>query len=144
MDQGNQDSYGKRPLWQWVVIYGVIGLIVYGLVYYFVLSKRGVYNTPSTTTPTETVAPTTSPEATSSGVETLQEETVILTTNGFAPATLTIKAGTKVTWSNRGGANATVNSSPHPAHTDYPPLNLGSFSQGETLSLTFDNCQHNA
>lgn len=25
--------YGKRPLWQWVAIYLVVGAIVYGLVY---------------------------------------------------------------------------------------------------------------
>ncbi|MBI2011272.1 hypothetical protein HYS91_00750 [Candidatus Daviesbacteria bacterium] len=34
-------GYGKRPLWQWIVIYLVIGAIVYGLVYYFILSKPG-------------------------------------------------------------------------------------------------------
>lgn len=27
-------GYGKRPLWQWVVIYLIVGAIVYGLVYY--------------------------------------------------------------------------------------------------------------
>ncbi len=27
-------SYGKRPMWQWVVIYLVVASIVYGLVYY--------------------------------------------------------------------------------------------------------------
>ncbi len=38
-------GYGKRPLWQWIVIYLVVGLIVYGLIYYFVLAKRvGGYN----------------------------------------------------------------------------------------------------
>ncbi len=33
-------GYGKRPLWQWIVIYVVIGIVVYGLIYYFVLAKR--------------------------------------------------------------------------------------------------------
>lgn len=37
-------GYDKRPLWQWIVLYLIIGGIVYGLVYYFVLSKNGGYN----------------------------------------------------------------------------------------------------
>lgn len=28
-------GYGKRPVWQWVLIYVVVAAIVYGLVYYF-------------------------------------------------------------------------------------------------------------
>jgi len=27
-------GYGKRPLWQWVVIYLVIAIIVYGIIYF--------------------------------------------------------------------------------------------------------------
>lgn len=27
-------GYGKRPMWQWIVIYLIVGAIVYGLVYY--------------------------------------------------------------------------------------------------------------
>lgn len=34
-------SYGKKPLWQWVVIYLIIGAIVYAAIYYFVIAKRG-------------------------------------------------------------------------------------------------------
>lgn len=34
-------GYGKRPLWQWVAIYAVVGLIVYGPVYYFISAKNG-------------------------------------------------------------------------------------------------------
>lgn len=28
-------GYGKRPAWQWVLIYVVVAIIVYGLIYYF-------------------------------------------------------------------------------------------------------------
>lgn len=135
MDDQNT-NYGKRPLWQWVLIYLIIGAVIYGLVYYFVLAKRG--GTSYTTTPTTT--PTTTSEAspaTNSATKTSQE-TIILTADGFSPKTLTIAAGTKVIWTNQSGADAAVNSSPHPIHTDYPPLNLGSFSNGGTVSLTFD------
>ena len=37
-------GYGKRPLWQWVVLYIVIGGIAYYLIYYFVFAKNGRYN----------------------------------------------------------------------------------------------------
>lgn len=135
MDNQNT-NYGKRPLWQWVLIYAVIGAVLYGLVYYFILGKRGGTSyAPAPTAPVAT-APATSP-ATTSATETSQE-TITLTSDGFSPKTLTIKTGTKVTWTNQSGSDATVNSSPHPVHTDYPPLNLGSFPSGGTLSLTFD------
>ena len=38
------DGYGKRPLWQWILLYVVLGGIAYGLVYYFVFAKRGGHN----------------------------------------------------------------------------------------------------
>lgn len=37
-------GYGKRPLWQWILIYVVIGGIVYAGIYYFFMSKNGGYN----------------------------------------------------------------------------------------------------
>ena len=33
--QKKPNAYGKRPMWQWVVLYVVVGAIVYGLIYYF-------------------------------------------------------------------------------------------------------------
>lgn len=47
MEEGSPQAskgYGKRPMWQWVVLYIVIGVIVYGLIYYLVMAKRGGYN----------------------------------------------------------------------------------------------------
>ncbi len=37
-------GYGKRPLWQWIVLYLVIAIVLYGLVYYFYFSKKGGYS----------------------------------------------------------------------------------------------------
>ncbi len=34
-------GYGKRPMWQWVVIYLVVAIVVYGLIYYFFIHKSG-------------------------------------------------------------------------------------------------------
>lgn len=36
-EYGKKESYGKRPLWQWILIYVIVGLIVYGVIYYLVL-----------------------------------------------------------------------------------------------------------
>lgn len=33
-------GYGKRPLWQWIVIYLVIAVVVYGLVYYIYIAVK--------------------------------------------------------------------------------------------------------
>ncbi len=37
------ETYGKRPLWQWVIIYLIIGAVVYGLIYFFLFAKPGGY-----------------------------------------------------------------------------------------------------
>lgn len=137
----NQGIYGKRPLWQWIGIYLVIAIFVYGLVYYFVFSKSG-YALSGQTGSTSSLSqqqqnPSGTAQNNSSNTNKQTEAKVILSQNGFSPATLTVKAGTTVTWVNNSGMDATVNSDPHPIHTDYPPLNLGSFSDGQTLSLLF-------
>lgn len=38
--QQTSSGYAKRPLWQWILLYVVIGLLVYGLIYYFVFAKK--------------------------------------------------------------------------------------------------------
>ncbi len=53
----NNSSYGGRPLWQWVIIYLIIGAIVYGLIYYFVIAKRGGYSMPGSSSPPSTQNP---------------------------------------------------------------------------------------
>lgn len=112
---------------KWLI--GIVILVVLVGAIYF-LNK----NTTTQSTPTPTVAS----QPTSPATSTTQQNTVTLTQDGFSPATLTIKAGTKVTWVNKSGTDAAVNSAPHPIHTAYSPLNLGNFSDGEMLSLTFD------
>lgn len=37
-------GYGKRPIWQWIVLYIVIGLIVYGAVYFIFFHKSNSYS----------------------------------------------------------------------------------------------------
>lgn len=91
--------------------------------------NQGYFNTNSMASP--------SPMATTN--DTTNENSVItISDNGFQPNTLTVKAGTKVTWVNKGNNVAVVASNPHPAHTDYPPLNLGKVAANGSVSLVFD------
>lgn len=41
-------SYGKRPLWQWVLVYVVLGGIAYIAIYYFFIAGSGGYSYGST------------------------------------------------------------------------------------------------
>lgn len=66
-----------------------------------------------------------------------KEEPVSLTESGFDPQTISVKAGTKVVWKNDTKSVANVSSDKHPTHLLYPPLNLGSFESGDTVSLIF-------
>lgn len=34
-------GYGKRPLWQWVLLYIVVAIVVYGLIYLLFIHKSG-------------------------------------------------------------------------------------------------------
>ena len=42
-----------------------------------------------------------------------------------------------VTWVNESGAGVSINSDPHPTHTDYAPLNLGEVADAGSVSLSF-------
>lgn len=47
MEESSNKGYGKRPLWQWIALYIVVGGIIYGLVYYFVFANKGYSGNPS-------------------------------------------------------------------------------------------------
>ena len=95
-------GYGKRPLWQWIILYVIIGAIVYGLIYYFVLAKKGgysnnapssLYNTSPSPAPSQTmsnkmtVALKAENNSQESGTATIKETdgklTVMLTLTGY-------------------------------------------------------------
>ena len=113
---------------------------------YLLLSQSKTPSTTSQPTPTQPVTtqeatPTISSQSATTTPSTKPTQTttsIIVTANGFSPATSTIKAGTTVTWTNQSGTAVSINSDPHPTHTDYPPLNLGRLANGASISLTFD------
>jgi len=125
-----------------LIIFIVVVLVLVGG-YSLVKSK----NQSSTTAPvpsTQTQNPTTAPSAMEKSPSTepeamsQKEDTVTLSAEGFTPATITVKKGDKVVWINKSGDSATVDSNNHPSHLLYPPLNLGSFNDGEKHELVFD------
>src|SRR3989338_4612128 len=120
----------------------IIGVIVVALLVVtgFVVKSNKATNAPPAPTMNITSQITSEPtsQATASSQTTQEQNTITLDSSGFSPKSLTIKAGDKVTWVNKSGADASINSSPHPTHTDYPPLNLDAFSDGRSLSLTFE------
>ncbi len=124
-----------------IIIILVISIAIFGVLLFRKNTSILVsHSSPQSFIPTSTSAPT--PTSVYSGTQNKQQPyaayTVTLTARGFAPQTLTIKAGTMVTWVNTSGSEATVNSDPHPAHTAYPPLNLGQFNDGDSLHLLFN------
>lgn len=110
------------------MILGVVALALLGGVFLF--KKTMVVSNPK-----PEITPV--PEASASTKPVVSQTEVVLDANGFSPVTVTIKAGSKVVWTNKSEGMATVNSDPHPQHTDYAPLNLGRFSDGGTLELVF-------
>ena len=62
---------------------------------------------------------------------------ITYTDSGFSPAQVSVKAGDTVTFKNDSAANVQVNSAPHPAHTQFPELNVGSIAAGESKTVTF-------
>jgi hypothetical protein len=34
-------NYGKRPTWQWILLYVIAAVILYGLIYYFFIKDSG-------------------------------------------------------------------------------------------------------
>ena len=62
---------------------------------------------------------------------------ITYTDSGFSPAQVNVKVGDTVTFKNDSKASVQVNSAPHPAHTQFPELNIGSIAPGESKTVTF-------
>ena len=121
-------EYRKKPLWQKILAYLVIGGIVYWLIYYFYSVKSGSNK--------YTYSPATS-QATqvSDGIT---ENVVIYSDTGFSPKSLTVKLGTTITFKNESSKSMWVASNPHPIHTDYSDFDAKrGYKKGESYQFTF-------
>lgn len=79
-------------------------------------------------------ANTTSPSSSSNNA-TATPATITYSSNGFSPATLTVKSGDTVTIKNTSSEALQFDSNPHPAHTDDTDLNVGSVAAGQTKTF---------
>jgi plastocyanin len=124
----------------WIII--VVILLVGAGVYFFSQQSKPQQTQPTqtqTTEPTQEVKKEETPPAgTDEAMMEKKEVTVNVTSAGFDPKTVTVKVGTKVVWVNKSADVANVSSAAHPTHQAYPPLNLGDFDDGESVSLIFE------
>lgn len=125
MEEEQKSAYSyKRPLWQWLVIYAVIAILVYGVVYYFVLSKNKGYS------PSQYQAPAASSSPKSETPT--QKFTVEGSEFAFAPSTLTVKKGetVEIIFKN-------VGKFPHNLAISDLNMTTKNIQAGEETSITF-------
>ena len=117
------------------LVIGVIVVLVALVGWYYIQSQKGqVPQVPTVETQPETTPATTS----ASPTEEVEENVVTITSSGFSPQNITVKAGESVTWINQDTSDHQVNSVVHPTHLVYPPLNtVGLLKPGGKKSLSF-------
>lgn len=136
--------------WIWIVT--IVVIVVGGFLWW---QSSQTPSSPADLEPTDTTTVTPSPapaatstddtSTTSSGTDTGtsagMSATVTYTSSGFSPATVTIKKGGTVTWTEQGVPNMWVASSPHPAHTGYDNTSRSAHcAPGYTGAKSFDQC----
>ena len=107
----------------------------------------GCYHIPQTSgAPTDTGASQSAEEVTktdesmdkTTGEVTRDENTVTYTDSGFSPKSITVTAGTKVTFKNASSKPVWVASAVHPTHQLLPAFDQkGTSKPGESYSFTF-------
>lgn len=118
--QNQNYGYGKRPLWQWILIYVVIGGILYGLIYYFVFANKGGYSYTNNN----------SKQTTPAGSTTIAKNSVQISSFSYSPETLVIKPGDTVTWTNQDSVG-------HSATADDKSFDTGILDKGKSATVTF-------
>lgn len=112
-----------------------------GGIYWYLSSDTGTY-TPASTSINETgeirnseTPPVTQSETSTQGGSTVPKEvTVTYTDSGYSPKSITVQAGTKVTFVNNSSGAMWTASDPHPVHTTYPV-------SGGCIKSAFDECK---
>lgn len=124
------------------VVIGVVAVLVLGFIGWNILnSQKYSTKTSPVSSPTPTTTDSSAPSATEGGAvveESSKSQSVVkITSSGFTPQNITIKAGEPVVWVNEDAVDHAVNSAVHPTHQLYPRLNLGTIKPGDEKSLTF-------
>lgn len=140
-------GYNKRPLWQWLIIYVILGVIVYGVIYYFFLNKNNGYNSSKSSMQYSSPSPS---QAAPSTAMMSSESTVTLkpvnSSNEAGTATLTEENGqVKVTIKLTGytkdvaqPAHIHMGACPGVGTVKYPLTSITNGASVTTLSVTLD------
>lgn len=107
MSKMPDENYQKQP-WQWVIVYLLIGLIVIGLIYYFLFYVNNGAN--RSLAPNNQVVSNEIPAAGNPSLTQVGATQVTIENFQFSPTPLTIKKGDTVTWTNRDSVSHTVTS----------------------------------
>lgn len=119
----NPTGYGKKPIWQWIVLYALIGGVVYAVIYFGLMKKGGYSYAPTAQIQTAPAANTTT---TGSGIIISGSEFA------FTPASITTKVGQPVTLTFK-------NEGKYPHNLSISDLNVQTktINPGESDSVTF-------
>jgi plastocyanin len=107
-----------------IIVFVVLLAVLIGYLY---LNKGKATSTTTTTSTTPTTK--TTPVTTAN---------VSITKDGFVPATIQIKKGGQVTWTNTDSTSHQVITDPHPAHINLKDLDSDPLGQGDSFTFTFE------
>ncbi len=99
-----------------------------------VLSACNSYKATTTTT-----GATNSSASPTTGDAMMEKDAVVITytDSGFSPDPVNAKVGQKVVFKNTSSSVVQINSAPHPTHTLFPELNIGTIAAGASGSTSF-------
>jgi plastocyanin len=129
-----------KKYYSWIFAFAIIVAVVLAGVLILAPGKK---QSSKTTQPTQVTQTTQNPTNQSANGKAAQginfkRTTIKVTASGFNPQTIKIQKGTIVIWVNQSGADASVNSDDHPTNLLYPELNLGRFSNGSSMTVSFN------
>ena len=113
-----------------VIIIVVLVVIVAGVAAVALTRNKKAPATSSTPPPTTSSSSTTSTSTNSSSTAT---DSVTIQNFAFSPASITVKVGTKVTWTNKDGVSHSITADTASAYAPDGQL----FGQNQTFSFTF-------
>lgn len=121
---------------------GIIAVVIVVLVLAggaLALFKKSANKQPQTTSslaPATSNSPVSNSNTAPAASQVASQGTINYTDNGFSPASLVVKSGSKVTISNNSSSVLQFQSNPHPVHTDDPQLNVGIIAPGQSKTIT--------
>ena len=119
------------------IVYVVLVIAAVILALWYLLGSRPSY-TSKTPPPQSTEIPSQPKDSGATESAAMEKNVVKISSSGFLPKDITIKAGEEVTWVNEDSIDHQVNSVVHPTHQVYPPLNtVNLLKSGEKESLSF-------